>query len=584
VQAENSENTAQSDFYISPKSTGEKLLFIQHEGNIGVGTDTPRAELDVGGHINADSTYRIRNEKVLSYYDHGNILVGRTDPQFAQHPHPSWDGRYNICMGDGAGESLTAGFSNVLIGERAGASLDGFQNHNNVMIGYASGKMVAGLSQENTFVGAAAGTLMTFGYANTFVGAYVWPGTEASDNVAVGSSISFRGDKNVLLGHNTGGWSPGGLESYRSIAIGHEAGRTFDAQDKSIFIGCEAGDSTYGSGNILIGFRAGHGRYWDNELVIGNDKTSLLLHGNFDTDQLGVNQDVLDATLHVNATSSDNNLLRLDADGSNRLLMNFGGQLGIGTTSPQARVDVRESVRKAYLCSSGQAVYGEDGADEYGYIASSSTGRGVSGYSTSGYGVYGESASGNGVRGVSTSSHGIYGTSTSGYAGFFSGNVWVAGAINKAACSFVIDHPQDPENKTLRHTCIESPEALVVYRGKVDLNGEGEAVVELPGYFVSLTKEDEATITLTSVGKPFLTGYEWESDFTSFVVYGDPGREVSWVVYADRDDPVIHQLARPVEEMKGPDNKFADRGELLYPTAYDYPETMGIEHEGVQTD
>ena len=51
------------------------------------------------------------------------------------------------------------------------------------------------------------------------------------------------------------------------------------------------------------------------------------------------------------------------------------------------------------------------------------------------------------------------------------------------------------------------------------------------------------------------------------------------MVMADRDDPVIHQLHRPVEEDKGPDNKLCDRGQLLYPTAYGYPESMGKDYQ-----
>ena len=77
------------------------------------------------------------------------------------------------------------------------------------------------------------------------------------------------------------------------------------------------------------------------------------------------------------------------------------------------------------------------------------------------------------------------------------------------------------------------------------------------GRVLSLAKEDEATINLTSIGRPFMTGYDWKSDHTSFTVYGDPNREVSWVVYADRDDPVNNQEYRPVEIEKGPDNQLS---------------------------
>jgi hypothetical protein len=74
-------------------------------------------------------------------------------------------------------------------------------------------------------------------------------------------------------------------------------------------------------------------------------------------------------------------------------------------------------------------------------------------------------------------------------------------------------------------------------------------------------------------------GYEWLSDQASFRAYGEPNREVSWVVYADRDDPVIQQLRRPVEEDKGPENKLCDQGQLLHPTAYGYPESMGKDYK-----
>ncbi len=181
-----------------------------------------------------------------------------------------------------------------------------------------------------------------------------------------------------------------------------------------------------------------------------------------------------------------------------------------------------------------------------------------------------------GVEGVTNS--------TSGYAGYFLGDVYVSGSINKSACSFLIDHPLDPENKLLRHNCLESPEHLVVYRGKVRLDADGEADVEMPEYFTALAREQEATVNLTPIGKPTAPGryefsYQWESNYERFGIYGQPGREVSWMVMAERDDPVIRRLARPAEEEKGPDNKFCDRGKLLDPTAYGYTENMGRNYE-----
>jgi hypothetical protein len=223
-----------------------------------------------------------------------------------------------------------------------------------------------------------------------------------------------------------------------------------------------------------------------------------------------------------------------------------------------------------------EAVYGENTeTSTYGYIGGQDYGVfGVDG-ETNNWGYVG--GPNVGVGAYSTDGKGVHGISITDYAGYFTGNVHVTGAINKGACSFVIDHPLDPENKLLRHNCIESPENLLVYRGKVELDGGGHGTVTLPEYFAALAKEDEATVTITPIGEPFLVGYNWEPGLARFTAHGQPNREVSWVVYADRDDPVINRLRRPVEDDKGPTNRLCDKGELLYPEAYGYPASAGAD-------
>jgi hypothetical protein len=196
-----------------------------------------------------------------------------------------------------------------------------------------------------------------------------------------------------------------------------------------------------------------------------------------------------------------------------------------------------------FLGGRSHGVYGK--GSEYGVYGYNSSSLNFGYLGSSSFGAYGQSYSGYGVRGKSTT----------GYAGYFMGDVHITGALSKGSGTFLIDHPLDPENRLLSHSFVESPENLLIYRGKVRLDTDGQAVVEMPEYFRALTDESEATIHLTSMGRPFLTGYEWKSDGASFTAYGEPGREVSWMVMADRDDPVIHQLRRPVEEDKGPDNK-----------------------------
>nr|NQU91755.1 hypothetical protein [Bacteroidota bacterium] len=233
--------------------------------------------------------------------------------------------------------------------------------------------------------------------------------------------------------------------------------------------------------------------------------------------------------------------LHLQTNGSTKMFIESDGQVGIGTESPIRRLDVLAS--------------GSEDA--------------IKGYSPGGTGVWAASAS----------SYGLFGQSSTYYAGYFSGSVHVTGSLSKGSGSFVIDHPLDPENKLLRHNFVESPENLLIYRGKAELDENGEAVVELPDYFKALTKEDEASIHLTPVGRPFLTGAEWNSDYSAIIIYGDPDKAVFWEVLADRDDPVIHELGRPVEEEKGGKNTLCEKGKLLYPKAFGYPESMGRDYE-----
>ena len=193
-----------------------------------------------------------------------------------------------------------------------------------------------------------------------------------------------------------------------------------------------------------------------------------------------------------------------------------------------------------------------------------------------------------GLRSIAQSSSGsvyaVYAQRVGGgnYAGYFDGNVHVTGALSKGSGSFLIDHPQDPLNKTLRHNFVESPENLCLYRGKIEISADGRGSVEMPAYFAALTKEENATVTLTPVGRPFMTGFEWNQEHTTFTVYGEPGRAVCYIVLADRDDPVMRQLYRPVEEPKG-DGNF-ERGKLLYPTAYGFPVSMGVDHQPARTE
>ncbi|MBL7712370.1 MAG: hypothetical protein JNL13_07905, partial [Chitinophagaceae bacterium] len=130
----------------------------------------------------------------------------------------------------------------------------------------------------------------------------------------------------------------------------------------------------------------------------------------------------------------------------------------------------------------------------YGLVDSATT------YTSAAYGVYGEvSATGN----AGSSNYGVYGVARNGasgnysiyganpgsgandYAAYFNGKIYATSASSSIK-SFKIDHPQDPANKYLYHSSIESNDMMNIYNGNVTTDASGEATVSLPGYFTAL--------------------------------------------------------------------------------------------------
>ena len=71
--------------------------------------------------------------------------------------------------------------------------------------------------------------------------------------------------------------------------------------------------------------------------------------------------------------------------------------------------------------------------------------------------------------------------------------------ITKGGGTFKIDHPQDPENKYLVHSFVESPDMMNVYNGNVVTDKNGFATVTLPEYFMSLNRDFR--YQLTAIGE-----------------------------------------------------------------------------------
>ncbi|MDO9542091.1 MAG: hypothetical protein Q7J98_07180 [Kiritimatiellia bacterium] len=119
------------------------------------------------------------------------------------------------------------------------------------------------------------------------------------------------------------------------------------------------------------------------------------------------------------------------------------------------------------------------------------------------------------------------------------------------AKAFEIDHPLDPENKILRHFCIEGPQVWNVYAGNAQLVN-GVALVELPDYYSALNLVGSEIYGLTPIGGLALLAVGAEVNENQFTIIGDGDVKVSWTIKVLRNDPgCLEDLRRrPVEQRK----------------------------------
>jgi len=229
-------------------------------------------------------------------------------------------------------------------------------------------------------------------------------------------------------------------------------------------------------------------------------------------------------------------------------------------------------------------VYGS--ANTAGVMGASVGGIGVVGYNknasfaaTTGigntYGIYGNAQTVGGAT-IPATRYGIYGFAsgaTTNYAGYFSGNVQITGSIAKGSGTFKIDHPQDPENKYLYHSFVESPDMMNVYNGNATTDANGYATVTLPTYFESLNKDFRYQLTV--IGGTFAQAIVAEKvNGNKFVIRtNEPNVEVSWQVTGIRNDKYA-QAHRVVAEVE----KEADyKGYYLHPQEWNQPLSKGID-------
>ena len=236
-----------------------------------------------------------------------------------------------------------------------------------------------------------------------------------------------------------------------------------------------------------------------------------------------------------------------------------GNNVGVGTLEPLVKVHSIVSGSAGALGSDlnvmysttqtlAPAVFGwsEDNTSEISY--------GVFGHAhstTSMYneGVFAEGGGGTinnyGIYGVgygdagSAYSMAIYGddvgAASNNYAGYFAGDVHISGTLSKSGGSFKIDHPQDPANKYLVHSFVESPDMMNIYNGNITTDATGIATVKLPSYFDAINIDFRYQLTVIGVFAQAIVKEEISGN--QFSIQTDkPNVKVSWQVTGVRND------------------------------------------------
>lgn len=340
-----------------------------------------------------------------------------------------------------------------------------------------------------------------------------------------------------------------------------------------------------GAGDAYIASQGGTNRlFLGNSNSLANSQTLTLVGGN-----VGIGTSAPTNRLHINEPSTAGNFLRItnnpspnglsiglsgagsreafiannenaamyfQTNASNRLAITAVGNVGIGTILPNAQLQFANVTgnRKLVLWESANNDheyygFGVNGG-EFRYQIPNNTG--------SQHRFYAATGTTSSLLQMSIGAN---------------GNVAIAGNLSKGSGTFKIDHPQDPENKYLYHSFVESPDMMNVYNGNITTDVDGNATVKLPAYFESLNKDFRYQLTVIGAFAQAIVASEVNEN--KFVIKTDkPNIKVSWQVTGIRKDPYAEQN-RVVPEMEKPAK---EKGKYLHPEAYGLPLDRSVNH------
>lgn len=312
-----------------------------------------------GNVVNAASQFNLNGNRIVGLGPNSslnNFLVGLNTGNALS------DGRENTFMGVSAGQATTGGGLDCTQCGPGGTAL--FKGSHGTFVGYRAGASNTtgafnsffgssagasnGLGSSNSFFGSFAGTVSR-GSANSFFGAFAgYNNFSGNNNAFFGQSAggsNIAGSDNAFFGWFAGSQNLGGNNSF----FGSDAGFINTTGTKNTFIGYEAGSSnTTGEMNTLIGASANIASFTlTNATAIGanafaTQSNSVILGGitginNGTSVNVGIGTTTPQATLDVKGTG----VYRTGPTVQEVSFGSPGGETGIVIKGPSNRADIR---------------------------------------------------------------------------------------------------------------------------------------------------------------------------------------------------------------------------------------------------
>ena len=199
-----------------------------------------------------------------------NVIIGHLAAGFGALEGNS----FNVVLGNESGYNLTNGTQNFLLGYRAGYTLT--TQHNNVLIGGLTGKDSAGHGNTGIGYAAMAGGIGAWaGSYNVAIGYNTMVLVKSgSGNIGIGREAGYymEGTGNVLVGDRAGLGVTGNAYNY-NVLIGTDAGKLITTSSSNVIIGYFSGDAlTSGGDHVLVGEKAGSSLTTETgNVMIGHD-------------------------------------------------------------------------------------------------------------------------------------------------------------------------------------------------------------------------------------------------------------------------------------------------------------------------